>query len=56
MIEFIIAMANLALIKIPLAILSLFIILLMWSLAFYILYCISSCLYNIYYWLFGKKQ
>lgn len=56
MLEFIIATANIAFIKIPLAILSLFIVILMWFLAFFILYCISSCLYNAYYWLFGKKQ
>lgn len=56
MIEFIIAMANLAFVKIPLAILGLFIVVLMWFLALYILYCIFSCLYNAYYWLFGKKQ
>lgn len=56
MIEFIIAMANFAFVKIPLAILGLFTVVLMWFLAFCILYCISSCLYNAYYWLFGKKQ
>lgn len=56
MLEFIITMANIAFIKIPLAILGLFIVVLMWFLAFSILYYILICLYNIYRWLFGKKN
>lgn len=56
MIEFIITMANIAFIKIPLAILGLFIVVLMWFLAFSILNYILICLYNIYRWLFGKKN